>query len=705
MKKPTLRDVALAADVSVTTASLVLSGKGRISDPVRTAILDAATTLGYGKKFILFQPGKRPSVGILLSIDPQWAFVWGFIRPIIAEIERIFTEKGYDVTLIPIYDTRSDTAMLDSIVQGTYKAIFTLHFGNERLFNALEEQNIPVIIIMNGNFQDRFHSILVDDFQGSYEGTIHLIKLGHREIIYAGTERIDLPKLTTDRYYGFCKALEESGIPVTPQGYLSCEAANTQHLEASLREIFARKQRPSAIFAIDDDMAIRIAALLKPMGIRIPEEVSIIAPGDLLNYADPFVIPITTLKIDTTLMGRLACDMMFRRLSGEHDGVHVIKIKQQLVQRGSTRPLPSARARGLRQSLGNSKERFLGSFNQDVGRTAGRQVGRSGSHGLARWLGASREFITKACIELHMDEEQFRLRIGDDLRWIDHDPIGQGGRLIDAFGIERRGSGYGQPMSHPLREAPTIDRLRNYPWPDPEQEDTSGIREKIDPMADRFAIIGGSWAPFWHDAVDLVGMETMACLMYDDPVFVETMLNRIVDYYVSLNTRIFEEAGDLIDLLFIRNDFGTQTGPLISKEHFDRFISPCIKRLVEVAHRYEIKTMLHSSGGIRPLLPSIIGTGVDALHALQPDCPGMQGGAIKKEFGYKVVLSGGIDARGVLLHGTTAEVRENVIETLRVLAPGGGYLASPSVDAITEDTPVANILAMYDAIAEWRDDR
>ncbi|MFH2116084.1 MAG: LacI family DNA-binding transcriptional regulator, partial [Spirochaetota bacterium] len=111
MKKPTLRDVAKAAGVSVTTASLVLSGKGRISGPVRSAILDAATTLGYGKKFLLSQPGKRPAVGILLSIDPHWAFVWGFIRPIIAEIERIFSDKGYDVTLIPIYDTLSETTM------------------------------------------------------------------------------------------------------------------------------------------------------------------------------------------------------------------------------------------------------------------------------------------------------------------------------------------------------------------------------------------------------------------------------------------------------------------------------------------------------------------------------------------------------------------------------------------------------------------
>jgi uroporphyrinogen decarboxylase len=693
MKKPTLKDIADASGVSVTTASLVLSGKGRISESVRSAILEAATRLGYGKKFILSQPGKRPEVGILLNIEPRWAFVWGFIRPIIAEIEKSFSLKGYDVGLIPIYEALPESALAERILQGAYKAVFTLHYGNERLFKALEDRGVPVIVIMNGNFQDRFHSILVDDFQGAYEGIMHLIKLGHRDILYAGTERVDLPKLMTDRYYGFCKALEESGIPVTPEGYLNCEAANTQHLEASLREIFSRPRRPSAIFALDDDMAIRIAALLKPMGIRIPEDLSIIAPGDLLNYADPFVIPITTLKIDTNLMGRLACDMMFRRLSGENDGVHVIKVKQQLVQRGSTRPLPSAAGRGASRYTGSSRERFLGAFARERG------------HGPARWLGASREFIAKACVELNMDENQFRLRIGDDLRWIDPDPLGQGGRVIDAFGIERRGIGYGQPMSHPLREAPTIENLRGYPWPDPETEDTSGIRERIEPLAGSYAIAGGSWSPFWHDAVDLVGMETMACLMYDDPVFVETMLSRIVDYYVSLNTRIFEEAGDLIDLVFIRNDFGTQTGPLISKEHFERFVTPCLKRLVELARRYDIKIMLHSSGGIRPLLPSIINTGIDALHALQPDCPGMQGAALKKEYGNRIVLSGGIDARGALLHGTRASVRESVLATLGALAPGGGYLAAPSVDAITEDTPVANVLAMYDAIAEWQDER
>lgn len=689
--KPTLKDIAAAADVSVTTVSLVLSGKGRISETVRAGVMDAAGRLGYGKKPLVAVGSKLPTVGILLNIDPQWAFVWGFIRPIIAEIERIFAEKTYKVVLFPIYEGLSEELVLNRIRSSGCAAVFSLHYGSDRIFSALESQNIPVIVIMNGNFQDRFHSILVDDFQGAYEGTMHLIKLGHQDILYVGTERINLPKLTTDRYYGFRKALEEAGLPADPQRCLNCEASNTQFLEASLKSLFTAARRPTAVFAIDDDMAIRIAALLKPLGLRIPEDLSIIAPGDLLNYADPFVVPISTLRIDTKLMGKLACDMMLRRLSGDDEGVHVIKVKQQLVQRGSTRPQGSARTRSAGRRMGASKERFLATFERRRGPA------------VCRWLGASREFIAKACVELNLDEDQFRLRIGDDFRWIDLDAIGQGGRRVDPFGIERQGSGYGQPTSHPLRNDPTIKSLQEYPWPDPEQEDTSWIREKADPIADHFAIVGGSWSPFWHDAVDLMGLETLACLMYDDPVFVETLLHRIVDYYVALNTRIFEEAGDLIDLLFIRNDFGTQMGPLISADHFDRFISPCVARLTDTAHRYGIKVMLHSSGGIRPLLPSIVSTGVDALHALQPDCPGMQGSAIKKEVGGRIILSGGIDARGLLLHGSPQEVRRNVLSTLSSLAVGGGYLAAPSVDAITEDIPVRNVLAMFDAISEWRD--
>lgn len=699
MDKPTLKDIAESVGVSVTTASLVLSGKGRISEQVRTAVIDAANQLGYTKHLTGSPPPikeQRPAIGVCVSVEARWAFTWGFIRPIVAEIDRTFTSRGYDVRIIPIHDAGEDADVRRRVADGGYRAVFSIHFVDEPGFSDLEGRGVPVIVVMNANYQDRFHSILIDDFQSSYEGTRHLLELGHRKILFAGTDRINLPKLATDRFYGFSKALDEFGVPASREGYLNCEATNSRHLEASLREVFSRRERPTAIFAIDDDMAIRVIALLAHSGIRVPEDVSIIAPGDLLNYEDPFVPSVTTLRTDTVLLGRLACDMMLRRLAGEHEEIHAIKIKQRLIQRGSTKPIATATPRSVTTPEAESRARVLDAFRHNTAHAAG------APHGPPAWLGASREFIAKACVDLNMDEEQFRLRIRDDIRWVSTNPIGQGTAAVSPFGVPRRGVGYGQATEHPLRETPTIARLRSYPWPDPAAESTEGVRDRIAPIAGKFAIAGGSWSPFWHDAVEMVGMETMAWLMYDDPVFVETLLNRIVDYYVAVNTSIFEEAADLIDILFIHNDFGTQLGPIMSEDHFRRFITPCLRRIVDVAHRYDTWAMLASSGGIRPLIPALIETQVDALHALQPDCPGMQGEAIKREYAGRIVLSGGMDARGTLLHGDPNQVRRNTLASLDILAHGGGYLAAPSSDALTADVPTANVLAMYDAIDEWR---
>ncbi len=693
MRKPTLKEVAQMAGVSSTTVSLVLSGKGRISESVRKKVLDAAENTGYTKKRYTAVSSRMPTIGILVSIDARWAMVWWFIRPIIQEIDTFFSGKGYSVVMIPIFSSLSDEDIRQRILEERCSAVFCLHYGSEQLLTSLEEQQIPVVVIMNGRYQEQFHCILADDFQGAYEGAKHLIRLGHTDILYVETERIDLPNLSTDRFYGFRKALDEAGIPFRQDHFLSCDVSNTPYLEAQLHAVFSLEDHPTAVFAIDDDVAIRVIYFLLDMGFQVPEDISVIAPGDLLNYSDPYIRPITTLKINTRLMGELAADMLFRLITGEtgNSDIHVLKIKQQLVRRGSTRAVSSTQRSGNAPVEGTHRFRFLSAFEKK----------ETGS--VPRWLGASREFLLKACGELGIDEEEFHRKIGDDLRWVELEPMGQSAQRLDTFGIERKGSGYGQPAAHPLKESTTVEALKQYPWPNPEEPDISGLTKRIESLGDQFAIAGGSWSPFWHDAIDLVSLETLACLMYDDPVFVETLLARITDYYIALSTRIFEEAGSRIDLFFIRNDFGTQTGPLISPDLFRRYITPCLKRFTQLGHRYGIKVMLHSSGGILPLIPEIIEAGVDALHALQPDCPGMQSAALKKSFGKQLVLSGAVDARNVLRTGSPEQVRLQVNKKLKVMTPGGGYIAAPSVDAVTEDIPVENILAMYEAIDAFRE--
>ena len=81
----------------------------------------------------------------------------------------------------------------------------------------------------------------------------------------------------------------------------------------------------------------------------------------------------------------------------------------------------------------------------------------------------------------------------------------------------------------------------------------------------------------------------------------------------------------------------------------------------------------------------------------------MDPAGLKRDFGGKILLNGGIDSQSVLIEGNPASVREETLRTLSIMAPDGGYVAGASHDYILEETPLENLLAMYDAIREWND--
>ena len=105
-------------------------------------------------------------------------FIWVFIRPIVEEIEQNMRGMELNTVMVPIKKSDTNGEILDKIREANVQAVISLHYGNAELFTALEEMEIPVVVVMNGNFQDMFYSVCVDDYQGAYEGTLHLIKLG-----------------------------------------------------------------------------------------------------------------------------------------------------------------------------------------------------------------------------------------------------------------------------------------------------------------------------------------------------------------------------------------------------------------------------------------------------------------------------------------------------------------------------------------------
>ena len=324
------------------------------------------------------------------------------------------------------------------------------------------------------------------------------------------------------------------------------------------------------------------------------------------------------------------------------------------------------------------------------------------------WCGASVEFWEKAKQQLNLDDEDLRVRFGDDFRRLfaryagPEFPLSKGIVYRTVFGIERQGMGYGQPMNHPLANA-TLAEVHEYPWPNPAWMDVSHIRTEAEKYQSRYAILGGDWSPFWHDAIDLLGMEGLYMKMYDEPEFVDAIMKHLVDYYADVSQRIFDAAADVMDIFFIGNDFGSQTGPLLGPELFNRFMMPHLKRLIDLGHAYKLKVQLHCCGGFAPLIPAMIEAGLDGLHAVQPSCYGMDLAKLKADFGDKILFNGAIDSHHVLINGSPDFVRQKTREVLDIMKPGGGYVAGASHDTILEETPLENVLAMFDAIREFGD--
>ena len=341
-----------------------------------------------------------------------------------------------------------------------------------------------------------------------------------------------------------------------------------------------------------------------------------------------------------------------------------------------------------------SRERVLAAFDHE-------QPDR-----VPAWCGASVEFWEKAKKELNLGDEELLVRFGDDFRRVtavyagSEFPLSEEALSRTIFGVERKGLGYGQPLNHPLANA-TLADVHEYPWPDPQWTDVSTIKSQAQVYNKQYAILGGDWSPFWHDLIDLMGMENMYMKMFDSPEVIDAVLRHMVDYYASVSQRIFETAADDIDIFFIGNDLGSQTGPLLGLDMFKRFILPHLKRLIDLGHDYGLKVQMHCCGGFAPLIPPMVDAGLDALHAIQTSCRGMDLPQLKKDFGDKMVFNGGIDSHHVLIEGTPETVRTKTKEVLDIMMPGGGFIAGASHDTILEETPVDNILAMFDAIREF----
>jgi uroporphyrinogen decarboxylase len=235
--------------------------------------------------------------------------------------------------------------------------------------------------------------------------------------------------------------------------------------------------------------------------------------------------------------------------------------------------------------------------------------------------------------------------------------------------------------------------------PDGERVLTEGAR-RLRAKTDR-AIVGLFGGNLLEVGQFLYRNDNFLMLLAGNPQRAHEFLDRLVEIHLKNLEQYLRAVGPWIDVIAFGDDLGMQNGPQISRAMYREFFQPrhalLWRRAKELA---DVKVMLHSCGGIRPLISDMIEAGLDAVNPVQITCAGMDAAELKREFGDRFTFwGGGCDTRFVLSHGTPEEIRRHVRGQMAILAPGGGFVFQ-QVHNILADVPPANIIAMFQAANE-----
>ncbi|WP_299093587.1 LacI family DNA-binding transcriptional regulator [uncultured Metabacillus sp.] len=329
--KPTIYDIAREAGVSATTVSKVINNKGRISEKTKNKIMQIIEEFHYQPNMLASAMKGKSTYTIALLI-PDAA------NPIYAQylkyIEEYGQELGFSVVMCstgsdPEKEARHITLLKQKHVDGI---IIASIFKNEPVLKQLIEEELPIVFV---NFQRPelpVGSISGDDFLGGYMATDHLLSLGHRRI---GIIAEDATISGEERIKGYKKALENAGIEVDENLIITINEPTIEGAEVHAKELLNNAQKPTAIFGCNDILAIGSMLAAKGLGIRIPDELSIIGFDNTImcKIVEP---QLSSVNIPINEMGKQAMELLAQQINKKNKMKQRISLLPELIIRQST---------------------------------------------------------------------------------------------------------------------------------------------------------------------------------------------------------------------------------------------------------------------------------------------------------------------------------------------------------------------------------
>ncbi len=341
-RRPRIADVAREAGVSKTAVSFAFNSPERLAPETVIRILDIAESLGYRPHPVarMLTQGQTRTLGVLtpqaLSVIFSNPFFGAFSEGVALAAE----QEGYALRFISPLRGSLALAVGRAVVDGVIAVgLAASHPEVEQVRAA----GVPLVMVDSSALSDQ-PSVEIDDEGGARGAAMHLLGLGHRDILIVGVEPPNAGALaepqgvTGRRMRGYVTALEEHGLDV-PSGAVVVAPASIEGGIAALHRVWQHGLRPTGVLAMSDAIAIGVLRAARELGRRVPDDLSVVGYDDIdiSQHTDP---PLTTVHQPIRQKGETAARLLLSVIEGRAQAPEHIRLETRLIVRGSTAKAP-----------------------------------------------------------------------------------------------------------------------------------------------------------------------------------------------------------------------------------------------------------------------------------------------------------------------------------------------------------------------------
>ncbi|ALC91891.1 LacI family transcriptional regulator [Bacillus sp. FJAT-18017] len=332
----TIKDVAKMANVAPSTVSRVIANNPRISEKTKQKVKEAMEKLGYHPNFIARSLASQSTqaIGVIMP-SADVGFQNPFFPVVLQGISEGARAKNYALQMTT---GGTDEEILDAVihmVQGKRVDGVVLLYSKvkDKVINYLMERDFPFVVV-GKPYKDvgQITHVDNDNVQAAKQATEFLIELGHQKIAFIGGSQ-DLV-VTIDRLNGYKLALEGFGIKLRTE-YVSHEEFLREGGMEAVRELMEHTDQPTAMLVADDFMALGVLNMLDELGVRVPEDISVVSFNNVL-LAEMARPPLTSVDINIFELGFQASRSLIQMIKKPEEPTKRIIIKHHLVERSSS---------------------------------------------------------------------------------------------------------------------------------------------------------------------------------------------------------------------------------------------------------------------------------------------------------------------------------------------------------------------------------